>query len=507
MSSILTTIGRNKLANATPLDQLQITHIAVGDGGGSFPPLLPSLTALTNEVWRGSASAPIKGTDQNVIIFEGFIPANIGGFEIREVGIFDIDGDLIAIGTTALVEKPEPSSGSAITLSVRLHVALESAADVDLVFEDAGAIDHGGLTGRSSAGAHPAAAISTGALASISLPASDLQTVLAALRTGATRTVQETQTDSTVGRLLDVGAFGVGAVLSIADANSAVKSGFYSLPVALGALNSPVTGQSGALLVVNGGADTNYITQVWIHSNDTGTRRMFFRSKAGSAAWGSWVEVYTTASAGTAAAANLQASAGDATSGRVLTNGAHGLGGNAIISNNWNNIVTTGFYRNASTVQAELPIAADQLFVEHIESGAGNASQIAYRSASNLPETWRRARTGSTWGVWVKVAQNGDSVVFSAVTGTSFNRSSDERLKKDIQQHEAVASIDLIQLKKWVWANVYDVPEHLRGTTDTGVIAQDVEKVFPSCVHTNDRGIKTVDYGKLAVHLILARGV
>src|SRR5690554_3330898 len=93
---ILTNIGLAKLASATPEDQLEIKSVAVGD---SDAPIDPTNTALNNEVWRGDSSLPIRDPmDAKVLIFEGVIPASVGGFTIREVGLFDVDDDLIAIG-------------------------------------------------------------------------------------------------------------------------------------------------------------------------------------------------------------------------------------------------------------------------------------------------------------------------------------------------------------------------------------------------------------------------
>ncbi len=185
MSSIVTTIGTNKLANATPLDQLEIIQIAVGDGNGSTPTLNPSQTQLVNEVWRGGVSAPIKGPQENIVIFEGFIPQNIGPFTIREVGIFDPAGDLIAVGTTAIVEKPDPATETAITLRIRLHVALESTSDIQFIAQDQGVFDHQGATNRDAESAHPASSIATAELADLGLSESDVQSVLNSLKSAA----------------------------------------------------------------------------------------------------------------------------------------------------------------------------------------------------------------------------------------------------------------------------------------------------------------------------------
>ena len=370
MGSILTTVGRAKLASATPENQLNITHVAVGDGNGGYPPLTPSMTSLSNEKWRGAASLPIRSTDQNVIIFEGFIPGNVGGFFVREVGIFDSDGDMIAIGQTAVVEKPDPSGGSPVTLSVRLHVSLDNASDVQLIYNDSPDIDHAGLGNRDAENSHPALSISTQPLPNLSQLASNVQGILALLDTAATKKAQTSVSDKTTGAAMLNGAHGLGgkSVVSanwngitasgfytnsnssqgelpiaaedlslihvetesnaaqicmrtlssaprtwrrsrngltwgawveiaddgykiVTDANMAMKTGMYSMPASLGALNSPVPGQSGTLSVIQGGAGDAYITQAWTQSNETDEERVFVRHKR-LVGWTAWVELY-----------------------------------------------------------------------------------------------------------------------------------------------------------------------------------------------------------------------
>ncbi|MBP1991034.1 phage tail-collar fiber domain-containing protein [Paenibacillus eucommiae] len=136
--ALITNIGLAKLASATPLEQITITHLAVGDGGGGFPALTPIMTALANEVWRGSASPPIrKLKSPNVLIFKAVIPPEAGGFTVREQAIFDAEGDMIAIGQTAAVERPSPDVAVGDKLIVRFHLSLENTSQADLIVQDA----------------------------------------------------------------------------------------------------------------------------------------------------------------------------------------------------------------------------------------------------------------------------------------------------------------------------------------------------------------------------------
>lgn len=158
--AILTNVGLSKIASATPLDQLNVVQIAVGDGNGGYPTLTPEMTGLVNEVWRGPASNPIRDPNNaNVLIFEAQIPALAGPFSIREQAIFDDEGDMIAIGQTSLVEKPDPSSAVGVVATMRLHVALSNASQVDLFYTDIAATHHNSLTNRDDIDSHPASAI------------------------------------------------------------------------------------------------------------------------------------------------------------------------------------------------------------------------------------------------------------------------------------------------------------------------------------------------------------
>jgi hypothetical protein len=128
--TILTNIGRSKIASATPESQLNITHVAVGDGNGGYPPISVDNTALINEVYRVEAQAPLRDANNaDVLIFEGSISASAGPFTVREIGLFDIAGDLIAIGQVVATFKPAGS----FTILVRVHIKLDNASDVQVV--------------------------------------------------------------------------------------------------------------------------------------------------------------------------------------------------------------------------------------------------------------------------------------------------------------------------------------------------------------------------------------
>lgn len=400
MPSVLTNVGRTKLASATPENQLLITHVAVGDGGGSTPVISPSMTTLVNEKARVGASQPIRTSQGNVIIFEGFIPADVGGFTIREAAIFDNTGAMIAIGTTSVIEKQLPETGNAISVNMRIQVMLDNASQIDLIVSDQGIIDHEGLTNRDHSGAHPASSITTAELPNLEQPSADVQTVLAALEDTAVTPKQTSTSDKTTGSVLLNGAHGLGGIAIVNNNWNIIDvSGFYinSSNTATG-IPSNTAGIN--LLHIQNGTSA---TQVAFNPS-TADPKTWRRFKAGTT-WGAWKIIADNP---------VQSNLSDSTVGSIMLNGAHGLGGTAIQSNNWNDIVITGFYTNVNTTQAELPLAAANLTMIHTEYG-GNATQIAMRSSNTNPQTWRRSRTGSTWGRWVELYDDASNDMVGSV--------------------------------------------------------------------------------------------
>ncbi|WP_225085137.1 phage tail protein [Pectobacterium colocasium] len=136
---LLTNIGAAKLANATVLgSHLDITHMAVGDGGGTLPTPNPAQTALINEKRRaGINTLSIDPVNANQIIAEQVIPENEGGFWIREIGLFDAEGELIAIGNCAETYKPLLQEGSGRIQTVRMILIVSSTDAVTLKIDPA----------------------------------------------------------------------------------------------------------------------------------------------------------------------------------------------------------------------------------------------------------------------------------------------------------------------------------------------------------------------------------
>lgn len=132
--ALLTTIGAGKLANAAALGTtLKITQLAVGDGGGNVPTPDASRTALVNEVRRAPLNQlSIDPANSAQIIAEQVIPENVGGWWIREMGLYDDAGALIAYANCAPSYKPQLAEGSGRTQTVRIVLIVSNAASVEL---------------------------------------------------------------------------------------------------------------------------------------------------------------------------------------------------------------------------------------------------------------------------------------------------------------------------------------------------------------------------------------
>ncbi|WP_291968801.1 phage tail protein, partial [Candidatus Symbiopectobacterium sp.] len=137
--ALLTNIGAARLASATALgSRLDITHMAVGDGGGVLPTPNPSQTKLINETRRAAInSLRIDPNSTNQIIAEQVIPENEGGFWIRELGLFDAEGNLIAVANCPETYKPQLQEGSGRIQTVCMILIVSSAETVSLKIDPA----------------------------------------------------------------------------------------------------------------------------------------------------------------------------------------------------------------------------------------------------------------------------------------------------------------------------------------------------------------------------------
>lgn len=133
--TIITTAGAEKLAAATVPGgkKVNITVMAVGDGGGTLPEPNAGQTKLINEVWRHALNKISQDSrNSNYIVAELVIPPEVGGFWMRELGLYDDEGSLIAVANMAESYKPELAEGSGRAQTCRMVIIVSSIASVEL---------------------------------------------------------------------------------------------------------------------------------------------------------------------------------------------------------------------------------------------------------------------------------------------------------------------------------------------------------------------------------------
>ncbi|MFI7810324.1 phage tail-collar fiber domain-containing protein [Citrobacter werkmanii] len=133
--TIITTAGAEKLAAATVPGgkKVNLTAMAVGDGGGTLPEPDAGQTKLINEVWRHALNKISQDNkNKNYIVAELVIPPEVGGFWMRELGLYDDAGTLIAVANMAESYKPELEEGSGRAQTCRMVIIVSSIASVEL---------------------------------------------------------------------------------------------------------------------------------------------------------------------------------------------------------------------------------------------------------------------------------------------------------------------------------------------------------------------------------------
>lgn len=130
--ALVTTTGLAKLAALPVGGTLTLTHMAFGNS--TIDPT-EDMTALHSEQHRCALlNVEVESTNPNNLAAEAVIDSTVGGFWIREVGIYDEDGDLFAVGKYPATYKPETTEGTVKELGVRMILAVSNAEDVIVTY-------------------------------------------------------------------------------------------------------------------------------------------------------------------------------------------------------------------------------------------------------------------------------------------------------------------------------------------------------------------------------------
>ena len=137
--SLITNVGLEKLAKAThDGTKINITKYALGDGNGEYVPVTADMTSLVNQCYESDIQGyEIDKEDTNQIIIRCLVPSEIGYFVLREWGLFDDEGDLIAVANTSDTELVPYSSGELLNLYLRIYIQFGNLETVNIVAESA----------------------------------------------------------------------------------------------------------------------------------------------------------------------------------------------------------------------------------------------------------------------------------------------------------------------------------------------------------------------------------
>lgn len=135
--SVVTDAGAAKIALAVHEGRkINITHMAAGDGNGEYYEPTTAQNSLVNEVWRGKiADYRISDESENLLIVSSVIPAEAGGFTVRELGIFDDEGTMIAVCNTPATGKVRISDGVVHELHLSMEIILTNDNILELVID------------------------------------------------------------------------------------------------------------------------------------------------------------------------------------------------------------------------------------------------------------------------------------------------------------------------------------------------------------------------------------
>lgn len=135
--AIVTDLGTKEMLEAVNEERkVNITHFAVGDGGGKYYEPDTAMTELKNEVWRGKiGSCRISEESENVMIAETTIPSDVGGFTIREMAVFDDKNTMIAVCNTPDTAKVKVTDGVVHELLAQMEIVLNNKDSAQILVD------------------------------------------------------------------------------------------------------------------------------------------------------------------------------------------------------------------------------------------------------------------------------------------------------------------------------------------------------------------------------------
>lgn len=135
--AVVTDIGNALMMNAVANGgKISIVSFAVGDGGGDYYRPETGMEQLKNEVWRGAInSCKVSSEANNILLVSAVCPGDVGGFTIREMGVFDSEGNMIAVCNCPATPKVTVTDGVINEMRLEMEIALINGNAVELVVD------------------------------------------------------------------------------------------------------------------------------------------------------------------------------------------------------------------------------------------------------------------------------------------------------------------------------------------------------------------------------------
>ncbi|CZV17423.1 MULTISPECIES: phage tail protein [Enterobacter cloacae complex] len=480
--TVITKAGAVKLAAATVPNgkKVNFTAMAIGDGGGTLPVPDPNQTKLVKEVWRHALNKISQDNkNKNYVVAELLIPPETGGFWMREMGLYDDTGTLIAVGNMAESYKPALAEGSGRAQTVRMVImvsdieSVELTIDTSMVMATQDYVDDK-LAEHEQSRRHPDATLTAKGFTQLS-SATDSTSESVAATPKAVKAAYDlakgkyTAQDATTAQkgIVQLSSAVDSASESVAATPKAVKAandnansrlplaggwltGGFGIKTSIGSVsfgvgNSDVyiaNGASNKFLQLKHTGELKYDDKAIYHegykptADDVGAlpakgtaeaaKKLATARKIAGVAFDGTSDISLKTSnlddAGTAAAKDVTTSSTDTTSGRVLKVGDFGLGAIAGVNvSDANNINYNGFF-NLSADGIHGPVANQVSELIHCQYNQNTGRQIGWRAARPDEPLRHRTKMNGEWQGWIKLYDSNNPPTADEVDAVSASK-------------------------------------------------------------------------------------
>ncbi|EPM5251170.1 phage tail protein [Enterobacter hormaechei] len=480
--TVITKAGAVKLAAATVPNgkKVNFTAMAIGDGGGTLPVPDPNQTKLVKEVWRHALNKISQDNkNKNYVVAELLIPPETGGFWMREMGLYDDTGTLIAVGNMAESYKPALAEGSGRAQTVRMVImvsdieSVELTIDTSMVMATQDYVDDK-LAEHEQSRRHPDATLTAKGFTQLS-SATDSTSESVAATPKAVKAAHDlakgkyTAQDATTAQkgIVQLSSAVDSASESVAATPKAVKAandnansrlplaggwltGGFGIKNAIGSVsfgvgNSDVyiaNGASNKFLQLKHTGELKYDDKAIYHegykptADDVGAlpvkgtaeaaNKLATARKIAGVDFDGTKDISLKTSnlddAGTAAKKDATTSRTDTTDGRVLQVGDFGVGAVAGVSlTDANNINFNGFFRmSAEGVHGPVANKASELI--HCQYDQNTGRQIGWRAGSPEEPLRHRTKINGQWQGWIKLYDSNNPPTADEVDAVSASK-------------------------------------------------------------------------------------